>query len=82
MTERDLKEFDLSLEEFFEYIIECKTIGADHQSWFLFGLLSEAQQKQFFEYVDEAYFYEVDNDEFTSEMINLRNYFNINTNNL
>jgi len=25
---------------------------------------------------DEAYFYEVDNDEFVSEMINFRNYFN------
>lgn len=78
VTEKDLKEFDLSLEEFFEYIVECKTMGAHHQAKMLFSMMSDAQQKTFFEYVDEAYFYEVDNDEFTSEIINFRNYFNIN----
>lgn len=82
VTSRDLRDFGLSLDEFFEYIVECKTIGADHQAWFLFGLMSDEQQKQFFDYVDTAYFYEVDNDEFVSEMINFRNYFNINTNKL
>ena len=82
VTSRDLRDFGLSLDEFFEYIVECKTIGADHQAWFLFGLMSDDQQKQFFEYVDTAYFYEVDNDEFVSEMINFRQYFNINTNKL
>lgn len=82
VTSKDLRDFNLSLEEFFEYIVESKTMGAHHQACFLFGLMSEDQQKQFFEYVDTAYFYEVDNDEFVSEMINFRNYFNINTNKL
>mgnify|MGYP003671167255 CR=1 FL=1 len=39
------------------------------------GLMSDDQQKQFFEYVDTSYFYEVDNDEFVSEMILFRQYF-------
>jgi hypothetical protein len=82
VTKKDLQDFGLSLEEFFEYVIESKNIGADQQAWFLFGLMSDDQQKRFFEYVDATYFYEVDNDEFVSEMISFRNYFNIDTNKL
>jgi hypothetical protein len=77
VTKKDLQDFGLSLEEFFEYVIECKDINADNQARFLFGLMSEAQQDEFFEYVDKAYFYEVDNDEFVSEFINFKNYFNL-----
>lgn len=77
VTEKDLKNFDLSLEEFFEYIVESKNIGADNQARFLFSLMSEAQQEEFFDYVDKAYYYEVDNDEFISEFINFKNYFTI-----
>lgn len=77
VTSRDLREFGLSLEEFFEYIIESKNIGADNQARFLFSLMSEAQQEEFFMYVDETYYYEVDNDEFVSEFINFKNYFTL-----
>jgi hypothetical protein len=77
VTSRDLRDFGLSLEEFFEYIIESKNIGADNQARFLFSLMSEAQQEEFFEYVDKAYYYEVDNDEFVSEFINFKNYFTL-----
>ena len=77
VTSKDLRDFGLSLDEFFEYIIESKNIGADNQARFLFSLMSEDQQKQFFSYVDVTYFYEVDNDEFVSEFINFKNYFTL-----
>ena len=77
VTKKDLQDFGLSLEEFFEYIIESKNINADNQARFLFALMSEAQQEEFFEYVDKAYFYEVDNDDFVSEFINFKNYFTL-----
>ena len=77
VTSRDLRDFGLSLEEFFEYIIESKNIGADNQARFLYSLMSEEQQEEFFEYVHTAYYYEVDNDEFISEFINFKNYFTL-----
>jgi hypothetical protein len=77
LTKKDLDGFGLSLEEFFEYVIESKDIGADNQARFLYSLMSEAQQDEFFEYVDKAYYYEVDNDEFVSEFINFKNYFTL-----
>ena len=79
VTEKDLKDFELSLEEFFEYVVDCYTTGAESQARFLFSLMSEKQQGHFFDYVDAAYFYEVDIEENVSEMINFRNFF---TNNL
>jgi len=80
VTKTDLKQLDMSLDEYFEYIVESKANGQHEQAKVLFSMMSEDQQEQFFEYVDVTFFYEVDNDEFTSEMINFRDYFN--TNNL
>ena len=77
VTKRDLQQLEMSLYEYFEYIVDSKTNGQHSQSKMLFSMMSEDQQKQFFEYVDEAYFYEVDNDEFISEMINFREYFTL-----
>jgi len=76
VTEKDLKNFDLSLEEFFEYIIESKNIGADNQAKFLYSLMSEEQQEEFFEYVHTAYYYEVDELDIPTELTNFINYFN------
>ena len=78
VTKRDLQQLEMSLHEYFEYIVDSKTNGQHSQSKMLFSMMSEEQQTQFFEYVDTSYFYEVDNDEFTSEMINFREYFNTN----
>ena len=77
VTKKDLQELEMSLDEYFEYIVESKTNGQHSQAKMLFSMMSDAQQKTFFEYVDEAYFYEVDNDEFVSEIINFRNYFTL-----
>jgi len=77
VTKKDLQQLEMSLDEFFEYIVESKANGQHEQAKMLFTMMSEAQRKTFFEYVDEAYFYEVDNDEFVSEMINFRNYFTL-----
>jgi hypothetical protein len=80
VTKKDLQELEMSLHEYFEYIVEQKANGQHELAKVLFSMMSEDQQEQFFEYVDVTFFYEVDNDEFTSEMINFRDYFN--TNNL
>jgi len=77
VTKKDLQQLEMSLDEYFEYIVESKANGQHEQAKMLFTMMSEAQRKTFFEYVDEAYFYEVDNDEFVSEMINFRNYFTL-----
>jgi hypothetical protein len=77
VTKKDLQELEMSLDEYFEYIVESKTNGQHEQARMLFGMMSDAQRKTFFEYVDEAYFYEVDNTEFVSEIINFRNYFTL-----
>ena len=77
VTKKDLQELEMSLDEYFEYIVESKANGQHEQAKVLFSMMSDEQQKQFFEYVDEAYFYEVDNDEFVSEMILFRQYFTL-----
>jgi hypothetical protein len=77
VTKKDLQQLEMSLDEYFEYIVESKANGQHEQAKMLFTMMSQAQSKTFFEYVDEAYFYEVDNDEFVSEMINFRNYFTL-----
>jgi hypothetical protein len=77
VTKKDLQELEMSLDEYFEYIVESKANGQHEQAKVLFSMMSEGQQEQFFKYVDEAYFYEVDNDEFVSEMIDFRNYFTL-----
>jgi hypothetical protein len=77
VTKKDLQELEMSLDEYFEYIVESKTNRQHEQARMLFSMMSDAQRKTFFEYVDEAYFYEVDNEEFVSEIINFRNYFTL-----
>jgi hypothetical protein len=77
VTKKDLQGLEMSLDEYFEYIVESKANGQHEQAKVLFSMMSEGQQADFFKYVDEAYFYEVDNDEFVSEMIDFRNYFKL-----
>lgn len=62
--------------EYYDYILKSR-IGNNHEeAWIHFNFLSNSQKKDFFEYIETAYFYEAhDNDE-TSEFINLKQYFN------
>jgi hypothetical protein len=65
----------MSIEEYFEYLLESKNNGQHVQAKVMFNAMSEGQQKYFFEYIDTLLFYEVDMDEMVSEMIDFRNYF-------
>lgn len=75
VTKRDLNQLEMSLDEYFEYIVESRVNGQHEQSKLLFEALSEDQRKEFFDYTYMRYFYEVDYDEFVSEMIEFRKYF-------
>lgn len=77
VTKKELKGLELSLDEYFEYILESKANGQHTQARELFGKLSGGQRLDFFLYVDKLYFYEVEENELLTEMINFRQYFNI-----
>jgi hypothetical protein len=79
MTKKELNDHDFSMiEEFFQYIIECKEKGNDSQCRRLFAQLTDRQKQHFFEWVEETYRYEADDtDMFTSEMRSLKEYFMI-----
>ena len=74
VTEKDLQQFDMSLEELFEHILECKDAGLDTEARFLFKMFSERQQKTFLEYAGDLCFSTGEGD--SSEIINFKNYFN------
>jgi hypothetical protein len=75
MNKIALNRLGMSLEEYFEYILDSKTNGQHKQAKELFGELSDEQKEAFFVFAETLYFYEVDEDELNSEMINFRNYF-------
>lgn len=72
---RELNRLDMSLEEYFDYILWAKNRDDKTLAQELFNDLSEKQKKEFFEYTDTLYFYEVDDGELVSEMIDFRKYF-------
>lgn len=75
VTKKELRSLNMSIEEYFEYLLESKNNGQHVQARVMFNAMSEGQQKYFFEYIDTLLFYEVDMDEMVSEMIDFRNYF-------
>ena len=54
VTKKDLQQLEMSLDEYFEYIVESKANGQHEQAKMLFTMMSQAQSKTFFEYVDSA----------------------------
>jgi hypothetical protein len=66
-----------SIQEYFGYIIDSKINGQHTQAKDLFNQLSDAQSDEFFNWIEEAYFYEaLDNgDDIESELESLINYF-------
>jgi hypothetical protein len=77
VTKKELRGLNMSIEEYFEYLLESKNNGQHVQAKVMFNAMSEGQQKYFFEYIDTLLFYEVDMDEMVSEMIDFRNYFKL-----
>lgn len=75
MNKIALNRLGMSLEEYFEYIVESKVNGQHKQARELFRDLSDEQKSEFFVYTETLYFYEVDEEELTSEMIEFRKYF-------
>ena len=76
VNKRELQKLEMSLHEYFEYIVDSKVNGQHTQAKMMFGNLSDIQKAHFFEYIDALYYYEVDENELVSEMIDFRNYFN------
>ena len=61
--------------EMYEYILKTRAEGKNTESEVCFAFLSHEQKKDFFLYVEEAYFWEaLDNGE-ADEFQNLKNYF-------
>ena len=59
VTQNKIKGLDFAtLEDYFDYIIESKTNGQRTQARELFNELSDKQKKEFFNYVDTAYYYD------------------------
>ena len=59
VTKNKIKGLDFeTLQDYFDYIIENKTNGQRTQARELFNELSNAQKKEFFNYVDTAYYYD------------------------
>lgn len=75
VTKRDLARKDMCIDEYFEYILFNKEQGNTPIARELFNDLSEKQREEFFEYSETLHFYDVDEGELVSEMINFRNYF-------
>jgi len=63
--------------DYYDYILECRVRNNHEEAWVHFNFLSKEQKIDFFNWVEEAYFYEaIDSDE-TSEFINIKQYFNL-----
>ena len=59
VTQNKIKGLDFeTLEDYFDYIIESKANGQRTQARKLFNELSDKQKKEFFSYVDTAYYYD------------------------
>lgn len=59
VTQNKIKGLDFeTLEDYFDYIIESKANGQRTQARKLFNELSDKQKKEFFNYVDTAYYYD------------------------
>ena len=74
ITKKQIQGLDFeTLEDYFDYIIESKANGQRKQAKELFNELSNEQKRQFFDYVDTAYYYdEHDNNVkgMTAELVN------------
>lgn len=63
------------IQEYYEHILECRTSGDDVKAKDLFRALSKRQMSDFFDYVEESYFYAALDEGDTSEFVRLREYF-------
>lgn len=74
MNKKTLDDLDMTIEEYFNDIIEAMASNNKQDAWSRFDELTDKQREQFFEYVDLMFYYDVD--DINSEMIKLRDYFN------
>ena len=78
ITQRKIKGLDLeTLENYFDYIIESKINGQRKQARELFNELSNEQKKQFFDYVETAYYYDAHDNNTVGMSAELVNYLTL-----
>ena len=77
VTKQTLSKYDFSyIEEYYEYMLECKENEQHEQSSKLYEELSDKQKEDFFDWVELTYGYEAeDENEMTYEMRTLREYY-------
>ena len=78
VTQSTLAMLDMkNMDEYYAYIIDSKINGQHKQSHELFNELSESQQDKFFDWVEEAYYYDAQDsgDDMDAEVHELRQYF-------
>lgn len=75
VTQNTLEHLDFATrEDYFDYILESKANGQRTQARELFKKLSANQKKQFFNYVDTAYYYEAHDNNVVGLSAELVNY--------
>ena len=63
------------IEDYFEAIMDNRS-GQPLQAKTLFDQLSDTQQSEFFDWVEQTYYYDADDmSEYITEMQNIKNYF-------
>lgn len=78
VTQSTLAMLDMkNMDEYYAYIIDSKINGQHKQSHELFNELSDSQQIAFFDWIEEAYFYEAEDngEDMGSELYELKQYF-------
>ncbi len=78
VTKKQIQGLDLeTLEDYFDYIIESKVNGQRTQARELFNELSKEQKKEFFNYVDTAYYYDEHDNNIVGMSAELVNYLTL-----
>lgn len=78
VTQNKIKGLDFeTLEDYFDYIIESKANGQRTQARELFNELSKEQKREFFEYVDTAYYYDEHDNNVVGMSAELVNYLTL-----
>lgn len=78
ITKKQIQGLDFEkIEDYFDYIIESKTNGQRTQARKLFKKLSNEQKKEFFNYIETAYYYDQHDNNVVGMSAELVNYLTL-----
>jgi hypothetical protein len=78
ITKKQIQGLDLeTLTDYFDYIIESKANGQRAQARELFNELSNEQKKEFFNYIETAYYYDQHDNNVVGMSAELVNYLTL-----